>query len=78
MFKNVLAGPFKTTINLNDEEIQLLVKYFENSNHQVRYGEFCQMIHNEIDLNKSKYMYIIYFSLHVYSKYYILYIVLIY
>lgn len=55
LFKNVLVGPLKTTINLNDEEIQLLVNYFENSNSQVQYGEFCQMIHNEkSDLHEGK------------------------
>lgn len=50
-----MVGPLKTTINLNDEDIQLLVNYFENSNGQVQYGEFCQMVHNDkSDLHEGK------------------------
>lgn len=48
----MLNGPLQTIINLNDEEIQLLVNYFEKPNGQVQYGEFCQMIHNESNLSK--------------------------
>ncbi|KAF0771867.1 EF-hand domain-containing protein [Aphis craccivora] len=44
-FKNTLSGPLKSIINLNDEEIQLLVSYFEKSNGQVPYGQFCELIH---------------------------------
>lgn len=48
----MLNGPLQTIMNLNDEEIQLLVNYFEKPNGQVQYEEFCQMIHNESNLNK--------------------------
>ncbi|XP_050428353.1 uncharacterized protein LOC126838198 [Adelges cooleyi] len=44
-FENVLSGPLKTTIDLNYEEIQLLVLRFCESQDHVRYGEFCQMVH---------------------------------
>ncbi|XP_026811180.1 uncharacterized protein LOC113552511 [Rhopalosiphum maidis] len=52
-FKNALSGPLKSIIDLNDEEIQFLVSYFENSNGQVPYGQFCEIIH-ESGLPKNK------------------------
>lgn len=47
-----MDGPLKTTINLSDEEIQLLENYFENPNGQVQYAQFCKMIHNEDNLKE--------------------------
>lgn len=48
IFKSALSGPLKSIIKLNDEEIQFLVSYFENSNGQVPYGQFCEIIHNDL------------------------------
>jgi len=48
IFENALSGPLKSIVKLNDEEIQFLVSYFENSNGQVPYGQFCEIIHNDL------------------------------
>lgn len=38
----------ESIVKLNDGEIQFLVSYFENSNGQGPYVQFCEIIHDDL------------------------------